>query len=74
VVEDLLGIKVQRHPDGPQFGYFWCNAITPDWCGPEGTRDDALRAATVNLLYFAKVGSAFDGGGAAEAQNLLRGR
>ena len=73
MLEDLLGIKVQRHSEGPQFGYFWCNAVTPKWSGPEGTRDDAFRAAAVNLLYFARIGSTFYTDGADAAQKLVRG-
>ena len=42
----------------------------PDWTGTALTRDAALYTATEDLMRFARIGRAYDVGGAVEANKL----
>jgi hypothetical protein len=66
-----LEIKVASHTSGPEYGYFWCNAVSPDWNGPEDSPEDAQRAALRNLLSYARLGKVFEWEGAEAADVLL---
>lgn len=66
-----LGVEVITYEHGLAYGYFWRNAVSPDWSGPCDTSKEPQRAAIRDLLYFARIGRAYELDGSEVADALL---